>query len=334
MATPDCNACEELREHAPDFVFNGVTDTICTSLQNDTGLNPKATTLHTDCEDLDTANDCMIGRMDKEVDSYDVCDWKDFMHAFIPNLWQLLKGIICALCGIWKKIHKHDCEINYMYQGHKFSIGENPDTSANAYAVAGKGVSFLQADGANVHTSDLHIRYVAGGFGMGGGSFKFYNQDFEEPKNTVVGNFDNGSTYSESYKRKGNTIWDQTGRPASGGELICEFRIKKSAYPQIKHIYRGFGQETGGGGYHVDFKMFDGDDIDEPFAWGQHGWCNETNGDPSATGYDRGHKMDPGWWYLQLRLTYAMSFHADKDGQQYTPQYHFGMRMNQDAIDC
>lgn len=329
MATPDCNACEELREHAPDFVFNGITTEICTSLQNDTGLNPKATTLHTDCEDLDTANDCMVGRMDKEVDSYDVCDWKKFMHAFIPNVWIVIKGIICAICGLWKTVHKHECEIDYMFEGAKFSIGENPDTSADAYAVAGKGVSFLTATGSSVHTSDLHIRYVAGGFGRGGGSYKFYNADFTEPGSTKVGNFDNGSTYRESSSRKGNAIWNQTGRPASGGELICEFRIKKSAFPQIKKIYRGFGQETGGGGYHVDFKDFE----EGEYAWGQHGWCDD-DGTPSETGYDSGHLVPTGWLYLQLRLTYAMSFRADANGQQYSPQYHFGMRMNQDKISC
>ena len=111
MAKPDCNACEELRNHAPDFIQNGVTDTICTSLKNNTGLNPTATTVHDDCEDLDLANDCLVGRMDKEVDAYDVCDWKDFMHSFIPNLWNLLKSIICTICGLWLQL-----EIN-SYQG-------------------------------------------------------------------------------------------------------------------------------------------------------------------------------------------------------------------------
>ena len=104
MAKPDCNACQELREHAPDFVFNGVTDSICTSLKNDTGLNPKATVIHNDCEDLDLANDCLVGQMDKEVDSYDVCDWKDFMHKFIPNLWNFLKAMVCTICGLWIKL--------------------------------------------------------------------------------------------------------------------------------------------------------------------------------------------------------------------------------------
>lgn len=101
----DCSACTDLKKNAPEFVQNGVTKTVCSSLQNDTGLNPTLTTLHTDCEDLDTATDCMIGMMEKEVDSYDLCDWKDFMKKFINNLTQILKAIICAICGIWTNIH-------------------------------------------------------------------------------------------------------------------------------------------------------------------------------------------------------------------------------------
>lgn len=105
MSDYSCDACSSLREDAPDFVQNGVTTSICASLANDTGLNPNLTVLHTDAEDLHDANDCLIGRMGEEVDSYDVCDWKLFMKRFISNLYETLKAIICALGGIWSKIH-------------------------------------------------------------------------------------------------------------------------------------------------------------------------------------------------------------------------------------
>ncbi len=101
----DCSACSDLREFAPDFVQNGVTTRVCNSLKNDTGFNPSLTTLHTDCEDLDTANDCLIGMMAKEVEAYDVCDWKEFARKFIPNLHQLTKAEICAICGLWTATH-------------------------------------------------------------------------------------------------------------------------------------------------------------------------------------------------------------------------------------
>lgn len=104
MATnKDCQSCENLREYAPEFVLNGVTDNVCASLANDTGFNPSSG--HNDCEDLDDANDCLIGNMEDEVDAYDVCDWKEFMKKFIPNVWTVIKAMICSMCGQWSFIH-------------------------------------------------------------------------------------------------------------------------------------------------------------------------------------------------------------------------------------
>lgn len=103
MAEINCSACQEIRETSPEFVVNGLTDEICASLQNDTGLS--ATSGNDDCTDLNNLNDCLIGNMETEVDAYDVCDWKEFMKNFIPNLWTVLKAMICAICGIWTNIH-------------------------------------------------------------------------------------------------------------------------------------------------------------------------------------------------------------------------------------
>ena len=108
----NCNACDDLREYAPDFVQNGVTTTVCNSMKNDTGINPTATVTHTDCEDLDTANDCLVGRMDGELEAYDQCEWKKFMHKLLPNLYTVLKLMICAICGLWVNVHQLWNEIN------------------------------------------------------------------------------------------------------------------------------------------------------------------------------------------------------------------------------
>ena len=108
MSNIDCGACNDLREYAPHFVQNGITDTECNSLKNDTGLNPSLATLQTDCEDLNDVNDCLVGRMDGELEAYEVCDWKKFMHKFIPNLYETIKGIICSICGLWTKSHDLD----------------------------------------------------------------------------------------------------------------------------------------------------------------------------------------------------------------------------------
>lgn len=102
MSELNCSACSELREHASDFIVNGVTDNVCASLKNNTGFNPSDA--NDDCEDLDLANDCLIGNMAEEIDAYDVCDWKEYMKKFVPNVWTMFKALICAICGIWENI--------------------------------------------------------------------------------------------------------------------------------------------------------------------------------------------------------------------------------------
>lgn len=102
----ECTICDELIETAPDLATYGeITDTMCNSLKNDTGLNPSLTTLHTDCEDYDTMNDCLVGRPDADLEKYESCEWRKFMHKWIPNVHTMFKGIICGICGIWENIH-------------------------------------------------------------------------------------------------------------------------------------------------------------------------------------------------------------------------------------
>ena len=98
-----CKACDDLRTSSSDFMLNGVTPTVCTSLKNDTGFNPASG--HNDCTDLDDANDCLIGNMEDEIEAYDVCDWKEYMKKFVPNVYNVIKAIICAICGLWCNFH-------------------------------------------------------------------------------------------------------------------------------------------------------------------------------------------------------------------------------------
>ncbi len=112
MAKPNCSACDDLRENSPNLIVNGLGDTECTSLANNTGLNPSSG--HNDCDDLHDLNDCLIGNMEQEIDAYDVCDWKEYMRKFVENTWTVFKGIICAICGIWVNIanlRKRDFEL-------------------------------------------------------------------------------------------------------------------------------------------------------------------------------------------------------------------------------
>ena len=105
MSSLNCQSCDSLRETSPEYVLNGTTTAICTSLQNDTGLNPNLSTLHTNAEDLHDINDCTIGRLAQEIEGYDVCNWKEFEQTHVANEYELLKAMICSEDGQWQNIH-------------------------------------------------------------------------------------------------------------------------------------------------------------------------------------------------------------------------------------
>lgn len=124
MSKPDCNACADLREFAPDFVVNGVTDAICESLQRNLGFNPNLVVPHSNCDDLHAANDCLVGRQVNELPAYDVCDWKQFMERFLPGLYEVIKGIICGDCGQWNKLNDLCLLLRQQMQGYLEIYGE------------------------------------------------------------------------------------------------------------------------------------------------------------------------------------------------------------------
>ena len=346
MANYNCEACEDLRQTDPNMIVNGFGDEECASLQNDTGLVPSSG--HNDCEDLNNLNDCLVGNMETEVEAYDVCDWKTFMKQFIPNVWTTIKGIICAICGIWTNIHnlwdkiaeilkqidKILCMINSIGLGTTFKITEQP--TGGSYVVAGKGCSFytVSGSGPSSHASDITLEYVGGGLGYLDGSAIFHTKSFTDAKSCV--NFDNGSSERTSTARKGNSVWApaKNKKPATGGELVYEIRIKKSEFPQLKKIYQGRGMETSGGAFHAATFVFD----EGSYAWGQHGWCQKDGS--RYTGYDgkydSGHKVPAGWLYVQCRISYINYFYDtnDSNGHQFTPVIYMGMRMNPNEVDC
>ena len=243
----DCGSCDDLRTNAPEYTQQGVTNKVCNYLKNNTGLGGKSD----NCHDLDDANDCTIGLMDGEIEAYDPCEWKEFMHKFIPNLHAMIKAIVCDTCGTWNNIERLNCLVDLLFNGVSFRIGEN--TSGDAYAVAGKGVSFL-IPSSGVGTADISLNYIAGGLMRLSGSYRLYNDPF--PDEAQCMNFDTEDANHDatmSSSRLGNSVWGQPYRadpggsttfPQQGGELLCEIRLKNSAFPQLKSIYMGIGQEA------------------------------------------------------------------------------------------
>lgn len=333
-ATKNCEACSELQEHSPEFVQNGVTDNVYNSLINDTGFS--TTNGHNDCTDLNDANDCLIGNMEDEVDAYEVCDWKDYMRDFVHNLWTVLKAMIAAICGLWIKVNKHDCEIANFYNGYSFSVGE--DETDGSYVVAGKGVSFKERSSNDDHSTDIRIVYIGGALCYMAGGLMFHQASFDEPNSEKVWNFDNGGDIRHSYNRSGNEYWLTTGsnshagNTVNGNELVYEIRIKKSQYPQLKRIIGLFGQEANVGGYHIRVQAFN----EGAYAYGQHGSCNSSG--VGEDGHDNGHLVPNGWIYVQMRMSYIWDLVHDNEEHDntrgVTPIAICGAQFNRDSIPC
>ena len=111
-----CTACEELKQNAPHFTLNGITERECESLQNDTGLNNQLSVLRNNCEDLNDMLDCLVGALHEKLPAYDVCNIKDYIDQLMTNLYTLKKAMICSKCGQWKMLWRHDEQIRLLWE--------------------------------------------------------------------------------------------------------------------------------------------------------------------------------------------------------------------------
>lgn len=298
MANKNCQACDDLREYAPEFVLNGVTDNVCASLKNNTGFNPSNN--RNDCTDLDDANDCLIGNMESEVDAYDVCDWKEFMKKFIPNVWTVKKAIICAICGIWTKIKALqdamtnwqnlldalECKINYILGGKSYSFTQDD-------FIFGTGVT--PGGGAGSVPWSLNIK---------GSTYRLHG--------TV--------TFDLS-----NSHWDSVGKATVGGIntsdgnwVICILKIKKSEYPELDHLYACTGMTTNNACAMIVVNTYD---EGEEYA-GQWGAESPT------------HTVPAGYKYVRISLTNAVTWGGNTNQVTCTFNATGMTRTNQSQIKC
>lgn len=227
----DCGSCEDLRKNASTLVANNdVTDTACTSLMNNTGFDPSTSTK--DCDDLHDANDCLVGNMEDEIEAYDVCDWKDYMKKFVPNVWVTLKAMICAICGLWSKVELHDCQINALFGGIDITFNENMFTP-------GTGISFARTDAKSVDLSCI----------IKGNLARFHGSILVDLTNSRWGNLglhNNGTTKSNG---RINTVDENY--------LIATLKFQKSKYPQIKRVYSDTGSFVNAGCAQIRVRGFD-----------------------------------------------------------------------------
>lgn len=99
-----CDACNDLKDYAPGFMLNGVTEATCNSLIANTGLNPSLSVTHKNCEDLKDMADCLLGALVEKLPAYDECTLKDFIAQLAPNTYNAVYAIVCSQCGLWQRL--------------------------------------------------------------------------------------------------------------------------------------------------------------------------------------------------------------------------------------
>lgn len=259
-----CKACDDLKYNAPHFTAEGLTDKECESLMNNTGLNPKAN--HDDCEDLHNMNDCLIAGIQEDIESYDDCDWKLWANDMMTNLYNVLKGIICAICGIWDEIarlwnalNRLKCLIEAIQKPRSIVVTEE-------YAIPGPDVSWHRIDDKYSPPTIEGNAYCIRAFGS-----------------VHLGNsWLNGLPYNHN------------GQPhyiSNNGRLVWRWKLNKDDW-HIKNMWSApaytmnVGTET-----HAEFRVY---------------WAGEqTLGYMSATDPNGVETVPEGWFYVDMRLHHA-----------------------------
>lgn len=100
---------EQIKNGDKNFCFTEITDEICENLANDEGIHPSVKNSNNDCDDLTALNDLGIGDLNNHLIPLNMCDveaWKCWLFSLLSWMWNINKAIICAICGLWKKLHE------------------------------------------------------------------------------------------------------------------------------------------------------------------------------------------------------------------------------------
>lgn len=123
-----CKTCEDLQQHSPDFVANGVTDEMCSNLESNTGLMNNG---RENCTDLHNANDCLIGGIAEKATSYNPCDPNKMIEDLAKNTMHVIDMLICSDCGQWNEIKKIWDEIQKIWDAIEELQNGMSDQNAN-----------------------------------------------------------------------------------------------------------------------------------------------------------------------------------------------------------
>lgn len=325
----DCTACSDLQTHAPGVIVNGITDSVCTNLKNNEGLNGK----RNDCDDLNDLNDCLVGNMDAELEAYDICDWKDFMHKFIPNIFTVLKGIICAICGIWDNIDKIWCWLHHLTEPSTATLYP---TEENFFHMA-DGVE--QRTGGK-HDTPLQINFI-GNVAHITGSLKFPGK---MPTSYTNGNnsYPNGLNWTDFHNGMSPEIRTHGDHPSKDGNTptgnllvyeyvipVCKFGFKSFFTTELTCPNAGdlqFGVFTFKKGDEIPHDYgWDGENQDG-IIWNPASWRGRSC---IADGYTADDMR-----LLQIRLINVRTWGVAGNSGNITPLGNTGIRQCTNEFDC
>lgn len=215
MSLISCSSCEDLRQDAPNLILNGLGDTEIASLKNNTGYNPSND--NNDCTDLENAIDCLIGSMINEIEAYDVCDWKEFMKAYLPNHWTVDRSLLASLCGAW-------CYIRQLTVGKNYGLHAYEDDDPTKPAINGfKIASGVKVNYSSVGTAPAAI-YIYGNTARVTGTLRFDGympSTYTNGQNVYWTDFYNGGTDITNVAGHSSAHGDTP----NGGLLLYQYEI-------------------------------------------------------------------------------------------------------------
>lgn len=317
----NCSACNDLQRNAPEFYTNGVTTNVCTSLKNNTGLNPaNGNDNDTDIQDV---NACLVGNMESEIKAYDVCDWKEFMKKFIPNIFNALEVLRCAVGGMWSAIKKLQCQMNFAFKGVSRTYSEEDFYKGIGVSLDGssdpKAPVRVRIRGNTVHaqgTIEIKCRGTVNGYNLANywGALGLRQIDGGDNPRMDIG----GSVGDPDKPGRINT--------PNGNYRIAILPIKKTDVPQVGLIRTGVGSFNNAACGQVTMVCRDGDEGQTyPGYWGD--------------GTAGGGTVPAGYYYLVIGLSNLITWGVTaKESSNYTAKVTFDIftqcEINNEKIDC
>ena len=135
VPTGDCSSRKAMDTNKPlkqiqngdeNFCFSEITDEMCKNIGSNEGIHPSAKHSNTTCDDLKALNDLGLGTVHNDLMTLDLCDiaaWKCWLFELISWLWNILRAIICAVCGLWCTIDKMKAVIMQLAYANVETVG-------------------------------------------------------------------------------------------------------------------------------------------------------------------------------------------------------------------